>query len=107
MWLPKVDGETIRPAQTPSSSSFFPTTRSRFSIKYTRRSKTCGPIGTAVESLLNSRCSKLTVQFAKEMLTREPPHLCRPLLGAQGPAGDLGRIFNKNPTERQARWKVF
>ena len=44
--LVNVDSETIRPSQTAASRSSLLTTRSRFSIRWTRRSNTCGSTGT-------------------------------------------------------------
>ncbi|MCY1304401.1 hypothetical protein D9M70_541510 [compost metagenome] len=57
MWLVIVDSETILPPQMASSRSSFPTTLSRFSMRCTNRSKTCGPTATTCPLSVSSRRS--------------------------------------------------
>src|SRR5438067_816422 len=87
-----LDRAPVACSRLSSTSSPTPATRDPAS-RTTRRSKTCGPIGTAVESRVNSRCSTLTIQFSKEMPTRRAPSFARPLLLLRQGPGDRTTTF--------------
>ena len=73
MRLSSVDSDTIRPFQTDAIKSSLLTTRSRFSTRWTRTSKTWGSTGIVAPPARNSRRSLSSAKSSNKNSTLLPP----------------------------------
>ena len=97
MRLVSVESDTIRPPQTEAMRSSLLTTRSRFSMRWTRRSNTCGSTEIDSEPRQSSRRSVSSTKSAKTNCTTMIQTRQRP-----GSRGIIKPISSANQAPRKA-----